>query len=123
MIARELTDAIASGLPDQNPEHITIHFQPFRTEDLAIGGKLVMDRGQPDYRLEFTAPNLTDDQKRRLRNEFIPLLLNLLGLEPHESARIHIRFPDNEPAASRLPALAPAGLLLLAVAWLIARKW
>lgn len=98
-IARELTDGVlrALHLPEQARSWTTVHFMPFQPEDMAIGGELVLDTGQPDYHLEIVDRALSRDKKSALNRDLTPLLARLLGVPDDQRNRIHLIFRSYEP--------------------------
>jgi len=99
LIARGLTDGIirALHLPVQARAAITIHFLPFRLEDVAVGGEMLSDSGPANYLLEISDRGLTREKKDALNRELTPLLARLLDLEMDQLGKIYLVFRNFEP--------------------------
>ena len=82
-IAKELTRATMRSfqLSPEDRDRCTVHFVPFRMEDMAIGGKLMIDAPDPDYLLEVTDRQLTAEKKKTFVETVTPLLIRLLEME------------------------------------------
>jgi phenylpyruvate tautomerase PptA (4-oxalocrotonate tautomerase family) len=95
-IAKELTAVTMRvfRLPGDFPNRCTLQFMPFRLEDLAVGGKLLSEGGDPDYYLEVSHSNLKDEQKRVFVAEVTPLLARLLNLESRSWLARLLRITD-----------------------------
>lgn len=99
IMAAELTDciALALDLPEAERDRITIHFLPYRLENMAIGGRLLSETEEPDYHLEFYDAALTQPKKEKLLRYLMPLMLEQLGLPPSGAGRLNILFRACQP--------------------------
>lgn len=73
---------------------LLLEFMPFRLEDIAVGGKLISEGGDPDYYLEVSHPNLNEEQKQTFVREVTPLLVRLLNLGPQSWLARLLRITD-----------------------------
>jgi phenylpyruvate tautomerase PptA (4-oxalocrotonate tautomerase family) len=99
LIARGLTDGVIRSLhlPVQARTAITIHFLPFRLEDVAVGGELLSDAGPANYLLEISDRGLTREKKDALNRDLTPLLARLLDLEMDQWGKVFLVFRNVEP--------------------------
>jgi phenylpyruvate tautomerase PptA (4-oxalocrotonate tautomerase family) len=105
VVARELTETIVRlmtpkngrGLsPDELRERCTVHFTPYEPTTMAIGGRLMRDRGEQDVTMEFSDWGMTPRMQRRLAGELTPVLARLFGME-QQLDHVNIRFHPFPP--------------------------
>jgi phenylpyruvate tautomerase PptA (4-oxalocrotonate tautomerase family) len=99
IMARGLTDGVirALHLPDQARAGITIHFMPYRLDEIAVAGELLSDAAQADHFVEISDRGLTEEKRAALNRELTPLLARLLGLELAQLCKVHLVFRNYEP--------------------------
>lgn len=108
IMATELTDAIITALQLTNHtrEEVTIHFIPYRLENMAVGGRLLCETEAPIYRLEFFGAPLPSIKQQQLKHHVLTQALELLGLSPSESHRLTLSvFEQAEPVSLASPHL------------------
>jgi len=93
-IAKEVTDALVRSLelPEDYRLHTTIHFIPFRPEDMAVGGELAVDNDELHYQVEVYDRYLMPPKKRVMAAELTAVLGRLLGLGSEKLGNIYVRF-------------------------------
>jgi phenylpyruvate tautomerase PptA (4-oxalocrotonate tautomerase family) len=99
IVARDLTNGVirALHLPEQARAGITIHFMPYRLDDIAVGGEILSDLAEADHIVEISDRGLTWEKKDALNREMTPLLARLLGLELAQTSKINLIFRNYEP--------------------------
>lgn len=98
-LARDLTAATlrALGLPEAHRARTTVQFAPKAPEDIAIGGVLWADGGEPDYFLQLTDYGLTREKEEALVRELLPAMLGALGLGREDAFKVNIKFNHYDP--------------------------
>ena len=98
-IATALTDrVVALFTPPRGPsaaeirERTTVHFTPYRTAELFIGGS--EDTGSPDVTVELSDWSMSVKQQRRVAEELTPLLVELFDTE---NDSVNFRFHSYPP--------------------------
>lgn len=99
-IAAALTDAlVALFTPPRGPAaaeiraHTTIHFTPYRTDELFIGAA-APDPTHPDVTAELSDWSMSTRQQRRVAAQLTPLLTRLFGTGPDA---VNLRFHSYPP--------------------------
>ena len=96
LIAKELTNATMRHfrLTKSYANRCTMQFVPFELEDIAIDGKLLSAGGEPDYHLEVSYRNLSEEQKKTYAREVTPLLARLLNVKTRSWLERLLRVTD-----------------------------
>lgn len=105
IIAHELTETVVRAMTPKNErgltaselrERCTVHFTPYEPTTMAIGGKLMSDRGDGDVTMEFSDWGMGPRLQRRLARELTPVLTKLFGMEAAPD-HVNIRFHPYPP--------------------------
>ena len=99
IMVKELTEAVGRSLnlQEEGRNWTLIHFMPFKLEDFAIGGALMVDTQNPCYYLEITERDLTTEKKEALVRNLTAVLADVFKLAPHELYKINIIFQEYKP--------------------------
>ena len=98
-IANDLTDAVVKALnvPAEARDWTTIHFIAYKPEDLAVGGKLTVDGGAPEFYVDYIALDVNQSIKEDLAREITVSLARSFGLQPAHYGRVNFRFQAVSP--------------------------
>ena len=96
-LAKDITEAVVRAMPGQKREWTTVHFTPYRQEDFATGGKLIIDGLSRDYFVESTSPNFPAEEMKAVVESLTPLLADALGVCAHETYKIDIKCNSYDP--------------------------
>lgn len=108
-LAKELTQEIISSLnlPAELSNWTLIHFVPYKLEEFAVGGNLILGSQGPWYFLEITERDWTLEKKETIVHNLTLLLGKLLNLKSEELYKINIILLEYKPED-----MARAGKLL-----------
>jgi phenylpyruvate tautomerase PptA (4-oxalocrotonate tautomerase family) len=102
-IAATLTNAVVqlnatrSVSANDLRERCTVHFTPYAPDGLAIGGRLMRDRPEPDVTMEYSDWSISMRRRRRLAAALTPLLAQFFGLS-NQLDHVNIRFHPYRPS-------------------------
>ncbi|HLH03542.1 MAG TPA: hypothetical protein VKX25_12275 [Bryobacteraceae bacterium] len=99
-IAKRLTEAINDlffhprGGPTREElrERTTVHFTPYRPNELFIGARTPEERGAMDLTVELSDWSMSVRRQRRIARELTPLLAELFNIPATARDGINIRF-------------------------------
>lgn len=105
-IATRLTDAINDLLFDPHSrisrdelrERTTVHFTPYGSDALFIGGRPPAARRAADVTVELSDWGMSVRQRRRLAAGLTPILANLFGIAREGWHNVNIRFHVYRPS-------------------------
>jgi phenylpyruvate tautomerase PptA (4-oxalocrotonate tautomerase family) len=92
--------------------HTSIHFLPYREDELFIGGLTPSKRGLPDLTIELSDWSMSVQKQRRVANTLTPVLAEVFDMA--DLNEINIRFHSYPPSdfsvggtllADRIPAM------------------
>jgi phenylpyruvate tautomerase PptA (4-oxalocrotonate tautomerase family) len=97
--ATVLTDAVQRALqiPDEARDWTTVHFIPYRPEDLAVGGTLGVDGTPSEYYIDYIDMDINQRAKDELAKGLTAALAESLGLSQKDYGRINFRFQGVSP--------------------------
>lgn len=98
-LVRELTQSLMNALhlPAAAADWCTIHILPLKSENVAVAGVLLADRGEPSYLIEITDRTLTIESREAIVHELKPSLMRNLGLRADQSYFLNFKFTVCEP--------------------------
>jgi phenylpyruvate tautomerase PptA (4-oxalocrotonate tautomerase family) len=79
-------------------ERTTVHFAPYRPDELFIGGQTPEARASMDVTLELSDWGMSGRQRRRLARGLTPVLAELFAIPREAWAGINIRFHSYNPS-------------------------
>lgn len=93
-LVSELTNALmdALHLPANTADWCTIHIVPLSNENVAVGGRLVIDGAEPSYLVEITDRQFSADARLAVVEELKPILMRYLGLRRDQSFDLNFKF-------------------------------
>lgn len=102
-IAQQLTQEIndlfysSKGGPSREElrSHTTVHFMPYKNDDVYIGGQTTQERDGTDLTLELSDWNMSVKQQKKVAEHLTPVLAKLFGVKDLES--VNIRFHSYPP--------------------------
>jgi phenylpyruvate tautomerase PptA (4-oxalocrotonate tautomerase family) len=102
-IAQQLTEEINNlfyspkGGPSREElrSHTTVHFIPYRDDEVFIGGQTPKERGVSDITAELSDWGMNVKQQKKVAQGLTPVLGKLFGIE--DLANINIRFHSYPP--------------------------
>ena len=83
-LAKDITEAVLRAMPGHKREWTPGHFTPYRPEDFATGGKLIIDGLSRDYFVEFASPNFPAEEMKAVVESLTPLLADALGVRKRD---------------------------------------
>jgi phenylpyruvate tautomerase PptA (4-oxalocrotonate tautomerase family) len=92
--------------------HTSIHFLPYRDDELFIGGQTPSERGLPDLTVELSDWSMSVKKQRRVAKALTPVLAEVFGVR--DLNEVNIRFHSYSPTdfsvggtllADRIPAI------------------
>ncbi len=79
-------------------ERTTVHFTPYRENELFIGARTPAERGAIDLTVELSDWSMSRKQQRRIARHLTPVLADLFEVPPAGLEGINIRFHPYPPS-------------------------
>ena len=80
-------------------ERTTVHFVPYASHELYIGGKTPTERGMHDITVELSDWNMPVKRQRKVAAKLTPVVGELFQVPSEETDNINIRFHSYPPSA------------------------
>ncbi len=104
-IAQRLTDEIndlfytprAAVSREELREHTTVHFTPYRQDEMFIGARTPRERDGIDLTVEVSDWSMSEGQQRKIAKRLTPVLVELFDIKLENFGGINIRFHPYPP--------------------------